>query len=182
MNLFMQLIRLYVAFFKVGLFTIGGGYAMLPIIERELVQNLNLIKMDSVMESYTMAQTLPGVIASNAAALIGYKLNKLKGAVVCTLGVITPSIVIILIISMVFSKIEHLEVVQNAFKGIRVAVLALLMDSLIRLFKVAVFDKKTLFIASASFLLVLGSFISPILVIFSGGFLGFIIYRERVNL
>lgn len=182
MNLFKQLIRLYIAFFKVGLFTIGGGYAMLPIIERELVQNMNLIKMESVIESYTMAQTLPGVIASNAAALIGYKLKKLKGAIACTLGVITPSIIIILIIAVVFSKIEHLEVVQNAFKGIRVVVLALLMDSLIRLFKVAVFDKKTLAIAGLSFVLVLGSVISPILVIFSGGLLGLVIYRERVNL
>lgn len=182
MILFRQLIQLYIAFFKVGLFTIGGGYAMLPIIERELVQNLNLIKMESVMESYTMAQTLPGVIASNAAALIGYKLKKLRGAIVCTLGVITPSIIIILIIAAVFSKIEHLEAVQNAFKGIRVVVLALLMDSLIRLFKVAIFDKKTLAIATLSFLLVLGSFISPILVIFSGGLLGLVIYRERVNL
>lgn len=181
MNFLKKLLKLYVAFFKVGLFTIGGGYAMLPIVERELVHNLNLITMDEVVESYTLAQTFPGVIAANAATLIGYKLLRKRGALVCVLGVVTPSILIILIIAVLFSRIEHIEAVQNAFKGIRIVVLALLIDSFQRLFKVAVFDKKTLFIAVISFTLVLFSWINPIFVIFSGGFMGFVIYRERVG-
>ena len=181
MNQYKKLIKLFVAFFKVGLLTIGGGYAMLPIIERELVKDLNLLTMEEVAESYTLSQTLPGVIASNAAALIGYRLGKLKGSIACVLGVITPSILIILFIAMVFTRIEHLEIVQNAFKGIRVVVLALLIDSFTRLFKVAIFDKKTFVIALLSFIMVMFSFLNPILVIFAGGGLGILIYRERVH-
>lgn len=181
MDQYKKLIRLFVAFFKVGLLTIGGGYAMLPIIEREIVKDLKLLTMDEVAECYTLSQTLPGVIASNAAALIGYRLGKIKGAVVCVLGVISPSILIILAIAMVFTQIEHLAIVQNAFKGIRVVVLALLIDSFKRLFKMAVFDRKTFMIALIAFVLVLFSFVNPILVILGGGVLGILIYRERVH-
>lgn len=181
MQLFYKLLRLYVAFFKVGLMTIGGGYAMLPIVERELVHNLNLLTMDEIVESYTLAQTFPGVIAANAATLIGYRLLRKRGALFCALGVVTPSILIILAIAVLFSKIEHIEAVQNAFKGIRIVVLALLIDSFERLYKVAIFDKKTALIAVGSFGLVLTSLINPIFVIFIGGMLGVAIYRERVG-
>ena len=181
MTVFKRLLQLYIAFFKVGLLTIGGGYAMLPIIEREIVKDLNLTTMDEVAESYTLSQALPGVIASNAAALIGYKLYKKKGAIACTLGVITPSIIIILIIAMIFTKIEHLEAVQNAFKGIRIVVLALLVDSFTRLYKMAIFDKKTFILAGLAFILVLFSLLNPVLIIISGGILGIVIYRERVK-
>lgn len=181
MPLFTKLLRLYVAFFKVGLMTIGGGYAMLPIVERELVLNLKYLTMDEVVESYTLAQTFPGVIAANAATLIGYKLLRKRGALFSVLGVVTPSILIILVIALVFSKIEHIEAVQNAFKGIRIVVLALLIDSFERLFKVAVFDRKTGMIAAFSFVAVLTSLMNPIFVIFIGGLLGAVIYRERVG-
>jgi len=181
MIVFKRLLKLYIAFFKVGLMTIGGGYAMLPIIEREIVKDLKLTTMEEVAESYTLSQTLPGVIASNAAALIGYRLYKKKGAIACTLGVITPSIIIILIIARVFTQIEHLEVVQNAFKGIRIVVLALLIDSFTRLFKMAIFDKKTFILASLAFILVLFSLVNPVLVVLSGGILGVLIYRDRVK-
>lgn len=181
MDVFKRLLKLYIAFFKVGLFTIGGGYAMLPIIEQEIVKDLKLTTMDEVAESYTLAQTLPGVIASNASALIGYKLYKIKGAIACTLGVITPSILIILVVARVFTEIEHLDIVQDAFKGIRIVVLALLIDSFTRLYKMAVFDKKTFALAFLSFILVLFSLVNPVLVILSGGILGALIYRERVK-
>ena len=181
MSVFKRLLKLYIAFFKVGLMTIGGGYAMLPIIEREIVKDLKLTTMDEVSESYTLSQALPGVIAANAAALIGFKLYKKKGALACTLGVITPSIIIILIIAMIFTKVEHLEAVQNAFKGIRIVVLALLMDSFTRLYKMAIFDRKTFVLAGLAFVLVLFSLINPVLVILAGGFLGAVIYRERVT-
>jgi len=181
MSVFKRLLQLYIAFFKVGLLTIGGGYAMLPIIEREIVKDLELTTMDVVAESYTLSQTLPGVIASNAAALIGYRIYKKKGALVCTLGVVTPSIIIILFLARVFTEIEHIEAVQNAFKGIRIVVLALLIDSFTRLFKMAIFDKKTFILAGLAFILVLFSLVNPVLVILSGGVLGIMIYRERVN-
>ncbi len=181
MTVFKRLLKLYIAFFKVGLLTIGGGYAMLPIIEREIVKDLKLTTMEEVAESYTLSQTLPGVIASNAAALIGYRLYKIKGAVACTLGVITPSIIIILIITRVFTQFEHLEAVQSAFKGIRIVVLALLADSFTRLYKMAIFDSKTFILAATAFVSVLFSLVNPVLVILAGGLLGVLIYRERVK-
>ncbi|MBE0449588.1 MAG: chromate transporter [Clostridia bacterium] len=181
MKIFKYLVKLYIIFFKVGLFTIGGGYAMLPIVERELVEEANLSTMDSVMESYSLAQTLPGVIASNAAALIGYKLFGIPGAIASSLGVITPSIGIITVIAMVFRKFGHLEGVQNAFIGIRIVVLALLFDSFMRLFKVAVFDKKTFAVAMVSFVLVLMNWASPILILIIGALFGLYVYRERVG-
>ena len=178
---FKQLIQLYIAFFRVGLFTIGGGYAMLPIIEQELVKDQRIMSMDEVVECYTLAQTLPGVIAANTSALIGYRLGKTKGALFCTLGVITPSIIIIMLIAMIFTKIEDQQIVKNAFKGIRVVVLALLLDSFQRLFKAAIFDKKTAGIALFAFVLVLFSLINPVLVIVAGGISGVLVFRERVG-
>lgn len=175
------LFKLYIVFFKVGLFTVGGGYAMLPILDEELVRQSKLSTKEQVLEAYSLSQTLPGVIGANAAALMGYRIKGVWGALFCTLGVITPSIGIIIGVAMLFKHIEHLKWVENAFKGIRVAVLALLLESFVKLFKVAVFDKKTFAIASLSFVLVLLSWLNPILLIIAGAILGSFIYRERVG-
>ncbi len=174
--------KLFYIFFKVGLFTVGGGYAMLPILEKEVVEKEQMVDHEEVLEAYSMAQTLPGVIASNTATLIGYRISGFFGAVASALGVIAPSIIIIMLVAIFFQKIAHFWWVESAFRGVRVAVLALLMDSFIRLFKIAVFDKKTLAIAVMSFVFVVGSWLNPILLIIAGALLGFAIYRERVGM
>lgn len=181
MNRLKLFAKLYFIFFKVGLFTVGGGYAMLPILDQELVNNSQLITKEQVLESYSLAQTLPGVIGANAAALMGFHVFKFWGALACTLGVITPSVVIITGIGIVFKKIENYWWIESAFKGIRIAVLALLIESFIKLFKVAVFDKKTFVIAMVSFVSVLLSWFNPIFLIIAGALLGSFIYRERVG-
>lgn len=173
--------KLFYVFFKVGLFTVGGGYAMLPILEKELVEKTQLIDSKDVLESYSLAQILPGVIGSNAASLLGYRINGFWGALGSVLGVISPSIIIIVFIAMFFKRVEHLHWVESAFKGIRVIVLALLADSFIKLFKVAVFDKKTLIIASLSFVAVLIGIINPLFVIILGAIAGYSIYKERIG-
>lgn len=178
---FAKIAKLWFVFFKVGLMTVGGGYAMLPMLEKELVQGSKLATSEEVFESFSMAQTLPGVIGANTAALLGFKLAGFWGAMFCTLGVITPSVLIISIIAFYFKRVEHLSWVESAFKGIRIAVLALLLEAFIKLSKAAVFDKKTFTLAFLSFLLVITNWISPILLIIVGGALGFWIYRERVG-
>lgn len=173
--------KLFYVFFKVGLFTVGGGYAMLPILQKELVEIGGYTDEKDVLESYSLAQTLPGVIGSNAATLIGYKINGFWGALSCVLGVISPSIIIIVMIAMFFQRVEHLAWVESAFKGIRVIVLALLADSFVKLFKVAVFDKKTLIVALMSFVVVLSGFLNPIFMILVGAIAGYVIYKERIG-
>lgn len=181
MDFFKKLLKLYMIFFKVGILTIGGGYAMLPILERELAEDKNLLDMESILESYSLSQTLPGVVASNASTMIGYKLYGIPGAVAAALGVITPSIIIITFIAIAYKRIGHLEVVQKIFRGIRVVVLALLLDSFTRLFKMAVFDKKTFAVMVLAFGVVFFDLVSPLLVIVIGAFFGIYAYRERVG-
>lgn len=181
MNKSSNWLQLYVAFFKVGLLTIGGGYAMLPIIERELVQDKKWMTMEEILESYSVAQSLPGVIASNTAVFVGYRLAGFWGAVISVLGVITPSILIILGIAAVFTQIENLEIVQKAFKGIRIAVLALLCLSMVRMLKASIVDWVTLVIAIAGFLFVMFFGGSPIIVIIASGVLGALFFRKRVT-
>lgn len=178
---FAKIAKLWLVFFKVGLMTVGGGYAMLPMLDKELVQGSKLGTSEEVMESFSMAQTLPGVVGANTAALLGFKIAGFWGAVFSTLGVITPSVFIISVIAFSFKRVAHLNWVESAFKGIRIAVLALLLEAFIKLSKAAVFDKKTFTLAFLSFLLVITNWLNPILLIIIGGGFGFWIYRERVG-
>jgi chromate transporter len=176
---FKQLLEIYKAFFMVGLLTIGGGIAMLPIIEKEIIERKKWATNDEVLEGYSLAQSLPGVIAANTSAFLGYKLKRVMGAIVATLGVITPSIVIIIIVASVFTQVNDYQVVQDAFKGIRVAVLALLANAIVRMFRNSIIDYYTLTIAGISFVLVMGSFVSPILVILASAIAGILIYYRK---
>ncbi len=173
--------QLYVAFFKVGLLTIGGGYAMLPIIEREIVVDKKWLTMDEILESYSVAQSLPGVIASNTAVFVGYKLGGVLGAIACVLGVITPSILIILGVAAIFNQIESLAIVQNAFKGIRIVVLALLCHSMVRMVKASIKDYMAFFIALSGFIFVMFYEGSPIITIVIAGIIGAIVYKGKVS-
>ena len=173
--------QLFVAFFKVGLLTIGGGYAMLPIIEREIVTDQEWLTMDEVLECYSVAQSLPGVIASNTAVFIGYRLGGVMGAIACVLGVITPSILIILGVAAVIKQIESLKVVQNAFKGIRIVVLALLCHSMVRMVKSSIKDYMALVIALSGFIFVMFFDGSPIITIVIAGLVGHMMYRGKVS-
>lgn len=154
---------------------------MLPMLENELTLKAKYLTKDEILLSFSMAQTLPGVIGSNAAAIIGFQIKGIPGALVSTLGMITPSVLIILGISLIMQQISSIQMVENAFSAIRIAVLALLIDSLIKLSRVAVFDKKTLMIAIGAFFLILMNFLSPLTVILIGAGLGFWIYRERIG-
>lgn len=117
---------LYLTFIKIGTFTIGGGYAMLPLIQREVVDRGWMSKEDFI-DIFAVTQSLPGIFAVNIAIFVGYKLKKLRGALCCALGTILPSFVIILAIALFFTQVKDNEWVEKAFKGLRPAVVALIV-------------------------------------------------------
>lgn len=130
----MQRIRtIFFSFFKIGLFTFGGGYAMLPLIERELIEKRGWIAHREFLDLLTLAQSVPGPIAVNTSVFVGYKVRGLKGAAAALLGTVLPSFVIILAIALFFADIRQNPVVDAAFKGMRPAVVALIIGPVISL-------------------------------------------------
>lgn len=132
-----RLAEIFITFFKIGLFTIGGGYAMLPIIQKEIVENKGWMTDDEFLDAISLTNSLPGPLAINAATFVGYRVQRVRGAFSAALGTAMPSVIIILLIAMVFNNITQYEIVQNIFSGIRPAVTALILYSVIKLAKSA---------------------------------------------
>ena len=165
-----KLQTLFASFSKIGVCTFGGGLAMIPIIEREIVEHRKWIEKNQFLELLTLAQTAPGPISLNTAVFVGYKLSGFKGALVSILGVVIPSFSIILIIAMFFSNIRDNETVTAAFKGIRPAVVALILTPIFSLAKGMQYYKIGVAIAAALAVWLLG--ISPIVFIVLGAVAG----------
>ena len=130
-----RLWALFCTFFKIGAFTFGGGYAMIPLIQKETVDNKKWITDDDILEIIAIAESTPGPIAINAATFVGYRTCGVLGAACATLGVVLPSFLIILAISYVLREFQELKAVQYAFNGIRAGVLALLFKALWGMYK-----------------------------------------------
>ena len=141
-----KLLDLFFTFAKVGIMTFGGGYAMLPILQREVVDNKGWATEEELMDYFAIGQCTPGVIAVNTATFIGQKQGGTIAAIFTTLGVVFPSLVIISLLAGVIEAFSHLVWVQNAFGGIRVCVCVLITNAVVKLFKKAVVDKITLVI------------------------------------
>ena len=133
-------LQLFITFAKIGALTFGGGYAMLPMLQRELVEKYHWVTSEELTDYFAIGQVTPGVISVNTATFVGYKLKKNIGAVFATLGVIFPSIIIITVIAMFISNFAELQIVNSAFAGIRACVCVLILSSVIKLFKGAVKD------------------------------------------
>ena len=132
--------KLYALFFKMGLFTFGGGYAMLPILKDEAVEKQKWISEEELLNYYSIGQCTPGIIAVNAASFIGYKLRGVAGLISATLGVISPSLIIIVLIAALLSNFMDNQYVQWAFGGIRISVIALIINTVIDMWKKGVKD------------------------------------------
>lgn len=141
-----KLLDLFFTFAKVGIMTFGGGYAMLPILQREVVDNKGWATEEELMDYFAIGQCTPGVIAVNTATFIGQKQGGTIAAIFTTLGVVFPSLVIISLLAGVIEAFSHLVWMQNAFGGIRVCVCVLITNAVVKLFKKAVVDKITLVI------------------------------------
>ena len=135
-----KFLDLFLAFARVGVMTFGGGYAMIPILEREIVDKHGWATSEELMDYYAVGQCTPGVIAVNTATFIGQKLYGTLGGIVATMGIVFPSLVIISALAGVINTFSHLAWVQHAFAGIRVCVCVLIFNAVVKLFKSAVKD------------------------------------------
>lgn len=170
------LLDLFCAFFRIGLFTFGGGYAMLPLLQREIVEKKHWATEEELLDYFAVGQCTPGIIAVNTATFVGFKEKKLSGAIFATLGIVSPSLVIITVIAALLSNFAHIAAVQNAFAGIRVAVCVLILNSIMKLWKKSVVDKLTLGVFIAVFLgSVLLSHVSPVVFIVAAAVLGIVV-------
>ena len=138
------LLDLFLTFVRIGCVTFGGGYAMLPILERELVDKRGWTTMDDLRDYFSIGQCTPGVIALNVSTFIGEKRGGIRGAIAATVGFLTGPVTIILIIAMFLRNFAQLELVQHAFAGIRVCVCVLILQAILRLWKKSVVDPFTL--------------------------------------
>ena len=170
------LLDLFCAFFRIGLFTFGGGYAMLPLLQREIVEKKHWATEEELLDYFAVGQCTPGIIAVNTATFVGFKEKKLSGAIFATLGIVAPSLVIITIIAALLSNFAHIAAVQNAFAGIRVAVCVLILNSIVKLWKKSVVDKLTFAVFLAVFIgSVLLSHVSPVVFIVAAAVLGIVV-------
>ena len=171
-------------FFKIGIFTLGGGYAMIPLIEEEVVNKKQWVSKDEMLDLIAIAQSCPGVFAVNIATFIGYKLNKTRGAIATTIGTALPSFLIILAIAMFFSQFKDNRVVAAIFQGIRPAVVALIAVPTFRLGQRAKLNKFMIWIPVVCALAIWALGVSPIWIIIIAALAGYCyghFERHRMN-
>ena len=177
-----MLLKLFIAFFKIGAFTFGGGYAMIPIIEKEVVDKNHWLSKEEFMDMLAVVQSLPGPIAINSSVYIGYKISKFWGSLVCALGAALPSFIIILLAAIVFTDIQDNPTIEKVFKGIRPAVVALIVVPVIFMAKTAKVTWETLWIPIAVAVLVVFLGLSPAYIILlagAGGILFSLIRKDK---
>ena len=145
--------QLFITFLKIGAFTFGGGYAMIPLIQREVVDNKGWITDSDILEIIAIAESTPGPIAINTATFVGFRICGFFGALLATLGVVLPSFVIIFCISFVLREFQSAKLVQNAFYGIRIAVLALILKALWSMYKQCPKNIVSYFLMATAFVL-----------------------------
>ena len=174
-----KLASLFLSFAKIGVMTFGGGYAMLPMLEREVVDNRGWTTGEQMMDYYAVGQCTPGVIAVNVSTFIGYNERGLMGAVVAMLGIVFPSLVIIMSLASVLMAFHENAYVAKAFAGIRIAVCALMLSAVIKLAKKAVSDIPTAVIAVSALLLQIFLGVSPILIVLFSAAVGIAVYFAR---
>lgn len=173
--------QLFAAFMRVGALTFGGGYAMIPMLEREVVNRHHWATEEELMDYYAVGQCTPGVIAVNVATFVGYKIAGNLGGVIATLGVVTPSLLIIMLIASVLQNFADVPAVKCAFAGIRVCVSVLIFNAVLKLWKKAVVDKAALVLFVLVFLLSLFTKLSPVVLVVFCAAAGILLTRWGVR-
>lgn len=167
-----QYLDLFLTFAKVGVMTFGGGYAMLPILQREVVERKGWVTEEELMDYFAIGQCTPGIIAVNTATFIGQKLKGVAGGILATLGVVFPSLVIISLLAGVIEAFSHIAWVQHAFGGIRICVCVLILNAVVKLLKKAVVDKVTLAIFAVVMLGAYFTSVSPVVFVLIAAVIG----------
>ena len=174
-----ELLSIYASFFLIGGLTFGGGYAMLPMLTREIVDKHHWATEEELLDYFAIGQCTPGIIAVNTATIVGYRQRGFLGSLLATLGVVTPSVVIILAIVMLLNNFMEIEWIGHAFSGIRIAVCALITSSVIKLCKTNVRSLVKILVAVAAFCTVALLGWSPIYVTVAAGVFGAFFYGRR---
>ena len=181
-----ELLDLYITFARIGCVTFGGGYAMLPILERELVDKRHWTTMDDLRDYFSIGQCTPGIIALNVSTFIGEKKKGIPGALCATTGFLTGPVTIILIIAAFLTNFAEQPIVQHAFAGIRVCVCVLIVQAVLRLWKSSVVDAFSLFLYLLIFVLNAFSGVLPVkipaaVLVIIAGVIGVVVSARRRN-
>lgn len=175
-----KILEIFLIYFKIGAFTIGGGYAMIPLIQQEIVEKKNWMSEEEFMDMFAVIQSAPGPLAVNSAVFLGYKVGGVLGAITATLGAVLPSFIIILLIATFFRDIREYAFMQAIFNGVRPAVVALIIAAVYKLTKSSHLTKSGIFISIGSLLILIFFGLSPIWLIVLSAILGiFISNREE---
>ncbi len=169
------LLKLFITFAKVGVMTFGGGYAMLPILQREIVEKQKWATDEELMDYFAIGQCTPGIIAVNTATFIGQKTKGIFGGIFATLGLVFPSLIIISLLAGVIEAFSHIVWVQHAFGGIRICVCVLILNAVIKLFKKSASDVVTFIIFLAVVVLAFFTDLSPVIFVIISAILGIVI-------
>jgi chromate transporter len=167
------------AFVVIGATTFGGGYAILPVLDRELIKKRGWITMDEVMDYFTIAQITPGIIAVNIATFVGYRRKGVAGGITATIGLVLPGVSLMLLISLFIQRFAEYKVVQRAFTGIRIAVCALILDTVLKLVKGFFKNYKSILIFVIAFALSVLFSVSPVYIILGAGLAGFLLFSPH---
>jgi len=170
---------LFATFFKIGAFTIGGGLAMLPIIEREIVDKKQYIPKEEIVDALAISQSLPGVIAINSAFYIGYRIAGVAGALVTAIGVILPSFITILAIAILFDTVSGNVYVSKALTGVKAGVAGVIAVTVVRLGKSVIKDWFALILVVLAFVLTTWFDVSIVIIIAVGALAGYLYYQVR---
>ena len=166
-------------FIIVGATAFGGGYAIVPVLDRELIKKRGWITMDEVLDFYTIAQITPGVIAVNIATFVGCKRGGALGGVIATAGFILPGVSLMLVVSLFVKRFAEYPLVRHALAGIRLAVCALIFDTAIKFFKGFLKDYRALLVCVIAFVLSAVFSVSPVYIILGGGLAGFLFFAPK---
>nr|WP_312579180.1 chromate transporter [Sedimentibacter sp.] len=188
----MMYLQIFVSFFQIGLFSFGGGYAALPLIENQVIDVHNWLSLSEFADLITISQMTPGPIALNAATFVGTRVGGLLGAIVATIGCVAPSCIIVLTLAYLYYKYRNLSAIQGMLNGLRPAVVSLIASAGISILSLALFKSEGIKIADISFsdinvvsvvLVAIGVFVlkkyksNPIHIILASGVVGFIVYK-----
>lgn len=173
------LIQIFITFFKIGPVTFGGGYAMIPLIEREIVEKRKWVRTKDITDIFAMSESVPGSIAINSATFVGYRVGGVIGAIVAMFGVLLPTFCIVVLLSIFFLKVQNNPGVEAAFVSIRATIVALITYAAYKIGKTALIDKTTFFLIIATVLVLLFVHIHPVLIIVCGGAVGILIVYVR---
>ncbi|MCR8641670.1 chromate transporter [Paenibacillus sp. N1-5-1-14] len=181
---FRELGEIFWSFLRIGPVTFGGGYAMIPVIEKEVVEKKAWFSEEEMGEALSLAGSAPGGIGVNLSAFVGYRVAGIKGAVAAVLGITLPTFIIVFLLSLVYMQFANNPKLDAAFQGIQLAIIALILVAALRMWKSAVLDKTTMVTAIATVAILLLFNIHPLLVIVIGGIIGnvFILLKVRFGM